>query len=303
MNKYVSKLFWQLLRQSIDKIKIITIILCVLIPFLLVWGIESRSAPFCGINADSWRAVAGSIFAASLFLTIQSFIFYLKDTKESLYKKQYDKIIEENGIKSIYTQRGGNDVIGIYENLIKNSERRIWAIGMTNNHFCKQHFDKILDKMDTNKSSGKTIDVVISFWNPNISFYDDDKKERLHKIIDVQHIIEGNNGKQHDIKDKIYKLIEKVEKRKLKGTFKIVYTSLPSNFTCFIIDDDVFFFPFLSGPDSTNDPTIHCDASKGIGKSITAHIEKIIEPTYSDFTSIVYQKNKIPNAKYNKKDR
>jgi len=62
----------------------------------------------------------------------------------------------------------------------------------------------------------------------------------------------------------------------MKGQWRIANVSCVTNFTCMIVDDDVFFFPFLSGPDSTNNPTVWCSATHGVGRAIVDHIEKLL---------------------------
>lgn len=299
MNKYFSQQFWKLFKLTIKRSEIIAIILSAAISFLLFALIEkNKQGIFWGISVDSWRAVASSIFAASLFLFIQWIIAQLKHTEDNFYKIQYVNLIENNGIKSIYYQRGGENIIALYKQLIANSKRRIWAIGMTNNHFCDQHFDNILDRMEKRRGdfgSGNPIDFVVSFWNPSISFFDDAKNQNLEKILEIQSFIEKgsfpHSNWQKIVESKKNELIKKIEtRRNLKGNFKITYTTLPTNFTCFVIDDDVFFFPYLSGPDSTNNPTIHCDSLKGIGISITNHLEKLLKT--SEVVDTVYQNSK-----------
>lgn len=300
MDKFFSQFFWRIFRVSIKKSEIIALILSAMISFLIFSIVEKyKSGDYWGISIESWRAVASSIFAASLFLFIQWIIDQLKSSENNLYKNKYEEVIDKNGIKHVYYQRGGEKIISIYKELIKNSKKRVWAIGMTNNHFCEQHFKNVLDLMEVRRgdfTSGKHIDFIISFWDANICFFDCNKQVSTHNILELQTFIEKGSFPRSSwskmIGDKQQDLIRKIESRKkINGNFKIINLSIPTNFTCFIIDDDVFFFPYLSGPDSTTDPTIHCDANKGIGLSIVNHIQKITST--KEVVEVVYQKNTI----------
>lgn len=287
MKKFIAKKYWHTLKIMIDKSEIIIGLSVFIIALLVFYIIENKTTDFWGISIKSWSAVFGSLLAASAFLLVQFVIRITKKTKRNVSEEQYEHLCEEQGVKTVYEQRGSTEIIDLYKSLIEKSTRRIWAIGMTNRHFCDQHFNVILPKV---KSKG--FECIISFWDPNVKMIGSDFEEN---IFGMQEIVEKNKNKGSNyldtIEERVRNLIHEIEQHKsLKGSIKLLYTCTPTNITCFVIDDDVFFFPFLSNPESTNSPTIHCDATIGIGHQILAHFESVFENV--KITKIRYVNNK-----------
>jgi hypothetical protein len=79
----------------------------------------------------------------------------------------------------------------------------------------------------------------------------------------------------------------------LKGQIKIVSTSIPSAFTAFIIDDEVFFFPFLATDYSTQTPTLLASIDTGLGKCVYNHFKKILsdDAVMRKMVKIIYPEN------------
>lgn len=276
MKKFIAKKYWHVFKSMIDRSEIVIGTSVFIITLLVFYIVEKHGAGnyFWGISIKSWSAVFGSLLAASAFLLVQFIIRLAKETKETVHDEQYKHICEKQGVKTIYEQRGSSEIVRLYKSLIEKSTKRVWAIGMTNRHFCNQHFDIILPKLKS-----KEFDCIISFWDPNIKMVRSGFDEN---IINLQELIENGVISDSDyvkaIETRIDGLVQKLKKIKsLNGNIKFVYTCSPTNFTCFVIDDDIFFFPFLSGPESTNTPTFHCDATIGIGSQILKHIDLILK--------------------------
>ena len=64
-------------------------------------------------------------------------------------------------------------------------------------------------------------------------------------------------------------------------------------FTCFIIDDDVFFFPMLARNDSSQDPTIMVRADSVLGRSVIQHFESLFG--YDSYCEPVYDSRSVVN--------
>ena len=205
----------------------------------------------------------------------------------------WSDLVDEQGLKNIFTQRGSENAVKTYADLIRNADKRVWAIGMTNRHFLRQHTHTLLEGLKT-----KDLDVVISFWNPSATLRvpledasEDAQTER--SIIEVQATLEQGASPNTDWANLVAEVELEFIKRldelpSIAGQVKILHCSHTSNFTCLVIDTDLFFFPFLDGTDSTNDPIIHCQTTRGIGRRIELHLSGLIPR--STFCDLIYHR-------------
>jgi hypothetical protein len=246
----------------------LTFIVSLLFLFLAEWS--SNNGTF-NVSKVTLQGVSGSVFAAALFLVLQSVIDALSEAKREVYSTYYKDVADKHGIKELFSQRGGDDVVGQYRHVISRAKNRIWAVGMTNRHFLLQNQDAILDRVSSHK-----VDVRISFWDPKPSIDIDGQQMSL---IGLQATVEAGSKKvtadwNHVIEERQRSLVQVIEAGgSLRGEVRLLNTRNPAAFTCLIVDDDVFFFPFLAMPESTNHPTIRCDATLGIGKEIATHVK------------------------------
>jgi hypothetical protein len=277
-------LYWKALSQLkflpfIVALTLTIIIVSVIIPLVINDGLL--------IYGD--KMVTLSIFTSMLagltvFLTIELFQkIFLNSTKNS-YKIFYDDIFGKHGLEDIFPKRGINEE---YSKRILKAKTRIWAIGMTNGNLLQHQLDNILKRV----SSESSLDVKFSFWASKTNLQKEYNLTKTISLINQQLHIEDGTGIHDDlIESRHSEIINKYDnfKNKKSGNLSIVEVSLPTNFSCFIIDDDVFFFPFLSTVESTSSPIILCNLNRGIGKEIFNHLNKIFgkdEVTKSIFDS------------------
>jgi|GEM_PF-5725721 len=290
INEFIVKLFWGTYKKLIDRSQIAAIIFTCVITFMLFLLIEKdKSEIIYGISRTSWMAIITSLLAAAIFLIIQWLVSLFEKVKPLIFQDTWHELVEKYGLKKIYSQRGSSEIVKQYDELIKNARNRIWAFGMTNKHFVEQHKSTI-----TNLIKKKGVDVVIAFWNPKTKMILNENE--IKSIIGIQEIIEDNTESiniEGKIKSRQKGFTNEIVNVKIKGRIKIINISSPTNISCFIIDDEVFFFPYLSGPDSTDDPAFHCSASIGIGKRIYEHFINLL--TKQELVECVYEndKNKI----------
>ncbi|NUQ77827.1 MAG: hypothetical protein HUU21_30190 [Polyangiaceae bacterium] len=227
-----------------------------------------------GISKASWLSVCGGVFASFLFLCIQSMLSALKATNRDMYKAAFNELVEKHGIKTVFSQRGSDDVITLYRKLLSSPRRRIWAIGMTNKHFVDQHLESLVHVLTSYQ-----IDLVIAFWDPSTTLIVRQNGGRARSIIEAQSALEGNPGSKwgETIRQRQLRIANAVKDQPIRGDVRIVNVSSVTSFSCFIIDDDLFFFPFLANTDSTNDPTIYCAAEGSVGRSIIDHFTKLLQ--------------------------
>jgi len=279
MDKFFTKLFWKSLRFLINRSNIVLLIVTALISFLVfkLAELSGQQGTFLALSKASWLSVTASMFAATLFLFLQSFMNLINSAEDNIYRIKYDEFVEKFKLKQIFPQRGSTDILDIYKTLTGNAEKRIWAIGMTNRHFMTQHRENM-----TKALRDKPIDIIIAFWNPTTSLNSIiNGEQKSHNMLDIQYHLEdgapANSSWEETIKNRQREFRDHIKRNSpIKGELRIVNLSHPTNFTCFVIDDELFFFPFLSGPESTNDPTIQCCINDGVGKRIYDHFARIL---------------------------
>lgn len=274
MNRHFCQLYWYILRIVIRNSKVAVIVTTAIISTLIFQiGEFSEYAAFLFIPKNTWTAVTGSVLASTIFLCIQWLISKLQEAEKDTYLFSYERLVDLNGIKDIHSQRGNPEILALYRKCVENAERRIWAIGMTNRHFKNQHYSNALVLAQKSK-----IDIKIAFWHPSVSLVNDDTGAKIN-ILELQQKLEGGIQYYADWKKGIEEVQNEIillaKKDKLIGEVGIYNFMTAANISCFIIDDDVFFFPFLARTESTNDPMIHCTAEIGVGKTIDEHFGKL----------------------------
>ncbi|MFD0735893.1 hypothetical protein [Planotetraspora mira] len=245
---------------------------------LLLVELSDRNDLF-GLSKATWLSVVGSIFAAALFLFIESTVRAINVTEKNVEQELYRRLVHEQGILDVHNQRGDDRVTELYRKLISNAETRIWAIGMTNGHFVIQHLPAICERMVK-----RPLDVIVAFWDPEASILRPQSYEGSTapiSLLSLQSHLEGKHIQDDDLtqtvrrrQDQIRSAIEPLTP--LIGHIRIFEIAHVANFTCLVVDDQVFFFPFLAGPDSTNNPTIRCATDGRIGEAILHHLSHLL---------------------------
>lgn len=283
--------FWGILVSLFERSRVISLFVIGLIAmliFLLVAGYE-ETGTLLGIPIFFWIGVAGSVLAAFIFSLLVWIIDLLGQAKTRFHEEYYNSIGKTQGVKNVISQRGDDNTVNLYSKCLKNARIRAWAIGMSNTHLVHQHTDAFLKLLQSYE-----IDVVIVFWSPFTKLLTPKHTVQQRCILAVQEMIEKNISTETNWETSIRGRQDHLKRvigapPNIRGRFRIINISRATNFSCFILDDEVFFFPFLGGPDSTNEPTIHCDATLGIGKRVVDHIDRLINgPISTELCEIVY---------------
>lgn len=244
-----------------------------IITYLLLANSEQDS--YFGLTQTAWFSVCGSVFASFLFLLLQILTALFKDSTAKSFEAIYDDLVVTKGLCAVHFQRGSEELIKEYHENLQSASKRIYAIGITNRHFVNQHLSSLTETLSSRK-----IDVIVAFWDPDTEIsIKRNGTAKSYKATDFHALMEhGTQSSYSDIVHKQQKvIIEKVNSlTTIKGRLRVLSLSSLTNFTCFIIDDDVYFFPFLArNVESTNDPTIHCSSKTGLGKIILEHFEQL----------------------------
>jgi len=291
MKRFFTARFWGILGTMFEKSKLISLFVIGLIAMLifLLAASYKGTESFLGIPIFSWIGVAGSVLAAFIFSLLVWIIELLGQAKTRFHEEYYNSIGRTQGVKDVISQRGDDNTVNLYSKCLKKARTRAWAIGMSNNHLVRQHTDVFLELIQSHE-----IDIVIVFWSPFTKLLTPKHPVNQRCVLAAQEMIENEvptdtnwetiiQGRQDDLKRVIGTALN------IRGRFRIINISGVTNFSCFILDDEVFFFPFLRGPDSTNEPTIRCDATLGIGKRVMEHIDRLINgPISTELCEIVY---------------
>lgn len=277
MNENFAKIYWKILVKALRASPWIAAGLLIAIALLVLLVFEGRPLEnkFLGLSIAVLLSVAGSLLAAALFWILHHIISLLEDSNTAVANEYFDKMHNQLGLLGIFEQRGELDAQSLYKSLIATATKRIWAIGMTNGSCINQNLDGILAQCQKRTN----LDVRIFYWNPE-ALLSVDGGDPV-PIFEAQDRLESKGGsgtdwyvKVHGSLDVVTKII--LTKGQLKSPIHIHMLSLVTNISCFIIDDHVLFFPFLSNSGSNLDPHMHFTTEKGIGELIFKHYSHIL---------------------------
>lgn len=251
----------------------------VLIAFsvLILASFEGRDPSFkwLAVSKATYMAVAGSLLASALFWILHHVINSLEQARDSVPSEYFEKIHNEWGLVEIFGQRGEQDAQKLYKTLIAKSTKRIWAIGMTNGSCIDQHLVLILERC----RKVPDIDVKLVYWDPDTKITV--CQQPPVAIMEIQARLESKSATSTDWESKMdahFKFVTSsiLDAGPLWSDIGIYKLSLVTNISCFIIDNHVFFFPFLARSASNLDPHMHFYSEKGIGELIAKHYASIL---------------------------
>lgn len=277
--RYFCHLMWRVLFTLIKKSRFVGLIgtfVLSIIFFAIFYQFKNDSILF-GINVQAWQAVTGSLFAATIFAIITSIIEVFRDGYKEITENYYNDIAIGQGLHSVFPQKGSVEAQSSYRNSLRNAKDRVWAFGMTNGNLIDQHWSDIRNLLGRN-----SIDVVIAFWSPHSKLITPRHSVKERHILTVQDMVEKGSASAQVNWDKMIEERQSWIKaafgeiKSPQGRLRIISISKVTNFSCFIIDNHVYFFPFLHGPHSNNEPMIYCDAVAGFGKNIAEHCHKTL---------------------------
>jgi hypothetical protein len=243
----------------------------ILFIFIILLAIIAILINFIIVKDTILISILSSMIASILILIIYKLLDAKKDSILDVYNKY--------GLKNIYSKK--TDATSDFTDNILKAKNRVWAIGMTNKSFIKQQKENINNIL----KKKKPIDIKIIYWNDCTVIGGQDNISK--SIIDVQLALENQNSLKctaditehktiRDIHTSIKKLQESIDIVN-HANIEIGFLSVPSSFSCLVVDDNVYFFPFLSNHESNISPMILCDANKTIGVSIINHFKYIFD--------------------------
>ncbi len=253
---------------------------------------QQGDARVLGFKPTTAVAIAGSLLASALFGFTSLAVSALRRGHEAGYQRLREAVADAGGIEYVFDERGGGRARQQYDQLIDGARSRVWAIGMTLEGFTEQHADRIANLVGL----GLVQDVKIAFWHPGVELVSDNFRRN---ILDIQQALEtGNAPRGNDSwSDEVEARVQRIRSvvpwcNPRRGRFSVHYLRLATNVTCLVIDDRVFFFPFVSGAPSHAHPTIEAHARYGIGKAIVSHYERVLKD--SQFAPCIWNNQPCP---------
>jgi hypothetical protein len=224
--------------------------------------------------------VAGGVLASAFFFIVYEVIAAIQNAERRANDLYFEEIHTKFGVKKIYQKRGDEITGRLYKAKIEKAKSRIWAIGMSNGAFLTQNLDTLRNLLLIGE-----LDVRIAFWDPYLVVKRsagnllDPQDEFEFYAMDIQHKLEGNATAQREhwaeeIEGRVKNIFD--ELGELSAKIHVYLTAIPTNFTCLITDDDIFFFPFLGAMGSWEQPTIHISANTEIGGMIVNHFNALL---------------------------
>ncbi|MFW2516357.1 hypothetical protein [Aliarcobacter butzleri] len=281
MNNMIVALLLKTFKSKEIWVLIILLVLFIGMAFLVKYTINDNSLEI---------SVLASMIASIVILLFYRFF----DAKDKINIDIFEKF----GVKDLYSKK--TEAVSDFTNSIKKAKKRVWAIGMTNGAFIREQQDHIANNLKKNDR----LDVKIIYWDDCTKVI---KQDNNKSIIDIQKALESqlsinclndiNDGNSmKEIQDSIKQLKTKISVEH-QERIEIGFLSIPSSFSCLLIDDDLYFFPFLCGRESNIAPMIRCDAQKDIGQPIVKHFEHIFKQKG------IYTQIKLDSSSFDCKDK
>lgn len=278
MNKAFVNKFWGVAASGLRASSwVVALFLCLAATLFTVWvQAETQSFRLFGMSRVTLLAVGSSMLASTIFWILHELLSLLKTTPEKVESEYFERLQKSAGIHSVHPQRGGEDAQRAYSRMIARARNRIWAVGMTNGAFVDQHFEKLISRCRERRG----IDARICYWDyecqlnlpsgKTIELFE--AQERLEKGVETSGV--EWNAKMREQLGKVLGRLDSEDD--LRSAIRVFLFAIPTNISVLVVDDDLFFFPFLSNSASNFDPHIHCSASCGVGGRIVGHYEKIM---------------------------
>lgn len=277
---------WQALKLLFKAGPWLTGAILIITSLVLAVGVQDRPAGWSlfALEKASVLTITGSILASGLFFTLYTLISIVRRSEGDALRSYWEMMHDGCGVKGWLDVRGSPLT---YEKCIGRAKTRVWAIGMTNLSFFSNHNERIKDLLES-----RQVDVRVAFWDPRSRIVRGASSDLNLHLLDIQSSLEGEAERgetwERTIRDRYTPLLKAVEQGSVRGKLRVYYLTMPTNFSCLVVDDDVFFFPFLSRTQSWQQPILHASASAGVGAKIIDHLNLILGSRFADLQAEVH---------------
>jgi hypothetical protein len=220
------------------------------------------------MSKDVTLRLAGSLLSSAVFLFLVQVVTAIREAPSSAESEYFKSMHDRFGIREAFEHRGEPVTLDRYQKALQRASRRIWAIGMTNRRFVSSHADAVQQAL--RRSSG--MDVKLIFTDETLVLaWDEGSINAVALQTQLEDKAPGADSPKY--------LSSFVQQFKAAhgsgdiGRLQILKLRSSCQFTCFVIDDDVFFFPMLARHGSAQDPTLLVDANGLLGEALLHHFE------------------------------
>ena len=272
MKKHFSLLFWRAFSQLLRKAQWVAIVLLMLAAYFAVALTDGVSEAWHAgaLSKDVTLRLAGSLLSSAVFLFLVQVVTAIRDAPTSAESTYFKAMHDQFGIREAFEHRGEPAALDRYRKALQRASRRIWAIGMTNRRFVSSHADAVHQALRRSSE----MDVKLIFTDEALVLSWD---EVSINAIELQTQLEDKApgaGSPKYLSSFVQKFKDAHGSSDV-GHLQILKLRSSCQFTCFVIDDDVFFFPMLARHGSAQDPTILVDARGVLGGALLHHFESL----------------------------
>jgi hypothetical protein len=284
MQRHFVSLCWRALNKLFRNVQWPAIAILVVSAYAAILFIDParQGWRFVGIPKETMLRLAGSLLSSALFLTLVQLLSALKNMPNSVEAEYFKRMHDHFGIKEVFEQRGGQGALDCYERSLRTVRRRIWAIGMTNKRFMSSHFEVVQEAL--RRSADMDIRLVFADPRMNLSW-----EGQAINVIEAQTQMEHKAPTGSDWPKYLDSQVERLRSAYVSttaGHLQALVLRSVCHFTCFVIDDNVFFFPMLARNDSSQDPTMLVGADTLLGRVLIDHFASILSS--ATFCGCVY---------------
>lgn len=217
--------------------------------------------------------ILGSVSASAVFFIVTELLRWWADASDASVRVRLRQLTDELGLRYVYRQKGGADAKLSYAAAIKKAKRRVWAFGLSNGEFIKEHAATLHDMLAKNRH----LEVIVCFPDPDtiMQIPSDNGRGPRTSLPDVFKIAQGKapGSSATEIRNRVKELSA------LAGAdrpFDLRYVSVPGYISGMVVDDVVYAFPYTAHDhDNTTTPYMELSSSGLLGESILSYFEYI----------------------------
>lgn len=249
-----------------------------LVSFCSAWALTALAKTpgytlVLGIPIPYVLGIVGSICASAMFFIITELLRWWADSSQSSIAAQFDTLTRRMGLRHIYRQKGGDDAKKSYARAIAGAKSRVWAFGLSNGEFIKEHGQILRDKLAKNSH----FDVTIVFPDPDtlVIFQKEFEGTGRTTFPDLFKIAQG---KAHGTAaEEIRRTVTELHDTLFFGFSPTLrFVSIPGYISGMVVDDTIYAFPYTAhGHDNTTTPYIELQASGLLGDSLLTYFDFI----------------------------
>lgn len=252
---------------------VMSVFLFLVIIWILLW-VQSlgQGARVWGLNRDVAIGVLASVAASCAFYAVLETGIHISDSSGRAELTRLSRFEDQYGISDALLNKSGDNAIELYRKSIQEAKIRVWAMGISNNQFIDQHWTNIKAR----KLQEPLLNVTVLFFDPEstVSRIGIQEGTPLINLFDFPEATYNSDKRASNV----HKHSREIALDSIRPSVYLV--TLPSYFSMMVVDDRVFFFPFLAiAEDAASHPILVLDANKNLGERLVKHFIQLTRNT------------------------